>query len=516
MPIDEKEFFQQATMRICGTLELERALGNCFAYLQQYIDLDAIFLHYFDPNNETTVVHAEADHEGGRKREASMAMDPRLLRIIRDNEIPELQLMNRANEHRIGRLILQTAGVTEPCSVILMRLVVDDRWLGGVTMAAYGWDRFTENDLNRIAQLKVPFGIALSNSRRYQELLALQQQLADDKQYLQHELEKQAGQEIIGQHGGLQRVMEQIYRVAPLTTPVLLLGETGVGKEVIANTIHRLSRRSQNNFIKVNCGAIPDNLIDSELFGHEKGAFTGAIERKRGRFERAHQGTIFLDEIGELSWDMQVRLLRVLQEQQFDPVGADQSVQVDVRVIAATHRDLEAMVRDNTFREDLYFRLAVFPIYVPPLRERKMDIPALTQHFIREKYQPLGAATLPLLAPGALERLQAYDWPGNVRELENAIEREIIISDGRPLTFNHLTNHHDHRRAGPESASADDSPRRLNEVLYNHISRVLRQTNGKIDGPDGAAALLDVHPSTLRHRLRKLGIPFGREQKIRP
>ncbi|MDY6824731.1 MAG: sigma 54-interacting transcriptional regulator [Thermodesulfobacteriota bacterium] len=513
MSVDEKEFFREATIRICGTLDVERALDNCFSYLKAFIDLDTIYLHYFDPQQASTVVLAEAGHQGGQKRDVAVAIEPELMKIIKHNEMPDLQLMNRANNHSIGKLILQSAGVADPCSIILMRLVVDDEWLGGVTIAAYGWDRFTENDLALISHLKVPFGIALANSRRYQELLKLKHQLADDKEYLRHELEKQTGHEIIGQDGGLSLVVEQVYRVAPLSTPVLLLGETGVGKEVIANTIHRLSTRHNGNFIKVNCGAIPENLIDSELFGHEKGAFTGAVERKRGRFERAHQGSIFLDEIGELSMDMQVRLLRVLQEQEFDLVGADKSVRVDVRVVAATHRDLAAMVAENRFREDLYFRLTVFPVYVPPLRERKEDIPALTQHFIREKHRQLGGGVYPTLAPGALERLQAYDWPGNVRELENAIEREIIISAGDPLQFKHLDPQNRGKAGHPHSAGENSPPLPLNDVVYRHITSVLEQTGGKVDGTDGAAAVLGVNPSTLRHKMRKMGIPFGRKQR---
>ncbi|MDY6904240.1 MAG: sigma 54-interacting transcriptional regulator [Thermodesulfobacteriota bacterium] len=511
MKVDEKEFFRQATIRICGTLELERALGNCFEYLKEFIALDAIYLHYFDSKKDSAVVLAEAGEHGGRKRDAPMMLSPYLMKVIKNREMPELQLMNRANEHHVGKLILESAGVVEPCSIILMRLVIGEEWVGGVTIAAGGCDQFTQEDLSLMRHLKVPFGIALSNGRRYQELLRLQQQLTDDKEYLRQELEKQSGNEVIGQDGGLKMVMEQVKRVAPLSTPVLLLGETGVGKEIIANVIHRLSGRRDNNLIKVNCGAIPENLIDSELFGHEKGAFTGAVERKRGRFERAHNGSIFLDEIGELSLDLQVRLLRVLQEKEFDPVGATQSLKVDVRVIAATHQDLEAMVSSRTFREDLYFRLAVFPIYVPPLRERKGDIPALIQYFIREKYKQLDARTYPTLAPGALERLQAYDWPGNVRELENAVEREIIISGDAPLTFSQL---HMPTVENPPAGATDHTGAqgltRLDDVLYHHITRVLKQAGGKVDGKDGAAALLGIHPSTLRHRMRKLGIPFGR------
>ena len=300
----------------------------------------------------------------------------------------------------------------------------------------------------------------------------------------------------------------------------LVVGETGTGKEVIAGAIHNLSPRKSGPFIKVNCGAIPENLVDSELFGHEKGAFTGALSRTRGRFERAHGGTIFLDEVGELQLDAQVRLLRVLQDKEIERVGGTEPIKVDIRVIAATHRDLETMIKDGTFREDLYFRLNVFPIIIPPLRERTGDIPSLVQYFMQKKSREIGRKGIPSLAPGALEQLIAYPWPGNVRELENTVERTLILNQGELLAFHNL-----HILLKPElrieqgvGSKIHSSPQRkdslaLDEVVSKHIRQVLDMAGSKVEGAGGAADLLQINPSTLRKRMRKLGIPFGRKAK---
>jgi transcriptional regulator with GAF, ATPase, and Fis domain len=303
-----------------------------------------------------------------------------------------------------------------------------------------------------------------------------------------------------------------IHQVAALDSPVLIMGETGTGKDVIANAIHYSSARSEGPFVSVNCGGIPDTLMDSELFGHEKGAFTGALSQKRGRFERAHNGTIFLDEIGELPLQAQTRLLRVLQTKEIERVGGVDTISLDIRIIAATNRDLETMVKNDEFREDLWFRLNVFPIYVPPLRERTVDIPALIQHFINQKAKELKLASIPTIAPGAIDSAMSYRWPGNVRELQNVIERALILNPQGPLAFEGLATH------TPHAAASADAPRlesyNLDETIAHHISRVLQITNGRINGPDGAARLLGVNPSTLRNRMKKLHIDYGRKSSV--
>jgi transcriptional regulator with GAF, ATPase, and Fis domain len=323
-------------------------------------------------------------------------------------------------------------------------------------------------------------------------------------------LQRISGYEIIGADFGLKQVMEKVRSVASLLSPVLLLGETGVGKEIIAGAIHNASSRRSGPFIKVNCGAIPGTLLDSELFGHEKGAFTGAVSQKRGRFERASGGTLFLDEIGELPLEAQVRLLRVLQEKEIERVGGTEPIKVDIRVIAATHRDLETMIRKGIFREDLYFRLQVFPIAIPTLRERRGDIPGLVQHFIHKKAQDLKLTAIPPLAPEAYDQLLAHRWPGNVRELENAIERAIILKRDGPLSFPDLGPRQEAQAATAPVMPTGESYN-LDQVTAAHIRRVLKVTDGRVEGKEGAAELLGINPGTLRHRMRKLKIPFGRK-----
>jgi transcriptional regulator with GAF, ATPase, and Fis domain len=290
----------------------------------------------------------------------------------------------------------------------------------------------------------------------------------------------------------------------------LLLGETGVGKDVIANAIHYSSPRKDGPFVKVNCGAIPETLLDSELFGHEKGAFTGAISQKRGRFERADKGSLFLDEIGELPPQAQIRMLRVLQYKELERVGGTNPISVDIRLIAATNRNLEEMVGQKQFREDLWFRLNVFPIRIPPLRERRGDIPALVHHFVERKSRELKIPGPPPLAQGVIDRLTAYDWPGNVRELENLVERALILSQGEPLTFDDLG---EEKTKPCATAGPEDKTLRLDAVISSHIRRVLEMANGRVHGKGGAAELLGINPSTLRYRMNQLKIPYGRKSK---
>jgi len=347
----------------------------------------------------------------------------------------------------------------------------------------------------------------------FDELNQLKDIMADDIRYLHRRLLRSAGEMIIGEDFGLKKVMEMVRGVAPLDSPVLFQGKTGVGKEIIANAIHHLSNRKVGPFIQVNCGAIPDTLIDSELFGHEKGAFTGAIAQKRGCFERAHLGTIFLDEVAELPLQAQVRMLRVLQEKKIIRVGGSKQIEVDIRIIAATHQDLEEMVKKKLFRADLRFRLNVFPITIPPLRERKDDIPALIHYFIEKKAKELQIPGPPRLAHGAINRLNAYLWPGNVRELENVVERALILEREGPLTFEDIVWMDEEPDQG-ETDARDDEVLNLDLVNRVHIEKILKRTKGIIHGPSGAAELLGLNPSTLRHRMRKLGINHGRKKIV--
>jgi PAS domain S-box-containing protein len=333
----------------------------------------------------------------------------------------------------------------------------------------------------------------------------------DDNRYFQRELYKLTGDIIIGANFGLKDVMDKVQVASTVDSPVLLLGETGVGKDVIANAIHFSSERKDGPFIKINCGAIPETLIDSELFGHEKGAFTGAINQKRGCFERAMNGTLFLDEIGELPFQAQVRFLRVLQDKVIERVGGSGEIKLNIRVIAATNRDLQEMVANGRFREDLWFRLNVFPVTIPPLRERKMDISALLQYTIEKKTKELKLHTIPEVLPGAIEYLLEYDWPGNVRELQNIVERELILNPNGPLRFDGF-NAHKPEKANTRLATDYTGSKKLDDVVASHIQNVLALTEGRIHGSEGAAYMLGVNASTLRNRMNKLGIKYKKNR----
>ncbi len=508
--MEESDFFREVTLRICGSLEIEKALWICLLYVREVMPADQLILTIYNRELGTVRVVATASSVGGALHSDDTPL-PRGLRMeIEDAaKYPRVRIANDVFQDPILGLIARQRQ-WEPSSVIVNRLLIEGQYMGALSVRAFGKGRYTEEHMRLWRLVNEPAAVALSNSERYRELCARRDLLADDRNYLQSELRRGVGVDVVGADFGLRDVMEKVRSVAPLLSPVLLLGETGTGKEVIANAIHSLSPRSEGPLIKVNCGAIPETLIDSELFGHEKGAFTGAISQKRGRFERAHGGTIFLDEVSELPPQAQVRLLRVLQEKEMERVGGTRGIHVDVRVISATNRDLEDLVTQRFFREDLYFRLKVFPIALPPLRERKGDIPALLQYLIKKKAAEMVLPTAPALAQGAIDGLMAYDWPGNVRELENAIERAIILSRGGPLRFDQILAP---LRSATDTGFGNHEPvLTLNEVQARQIRRVLEKTGGRVEGKGGAADLLNVNPGTLRHRMRKLGIPFGKRK----
>jgi transcriptional regulator with GAF, ATPase, and Fis domain len=372
----------------------------------------------------------------------------------------------------------------------------------------------------RMRALLEPLAAALANDKRLGELQTLREAAEADRRALLSRFgRRDIGEAVVGAEGGLATVMERVALVADSDVPVLLLGETGSGKEVVARALRNRSRRASGPFERVNCGAIPAGLIDSDLFGHERGSFSGATAQRRGWFERSSGGTLFLDEVGELPPDAQVRLLRVLQDGSFERVGGEQPVHVDVRVIAATHRDLRAMVEAGRFREDLWYRLAVFPIEIPPLRDRLEDIPALATHFALRACERFG--TRPLAPTEAdLELLAAYDWPGNVRELATVLDRAVILGGGERLELAKAlgTGARQGRETAGRAVSAGSSTAGdeaapilpLGRAMALHIEAALERCAGRIEGPDGAARLLEINPHTLRARMRKLGIDWGR------
>ena len=385
-------------------------------------------------------------------------------------------------------------------SMCWVPLLVGDRGIGTIGIASLQPAAFSAEDAELLSQVAGQIAIALENSFAFEQASQLIDKLEQEKIYLEKEVDSSYRSEIIGHSEGLGAVLEQVRTVAPTDATVLVLGETGTGKELIARAIHRLSRRKDNPFVKVNCSAIPTGLLESELFGHEKGAFTGAIQQKCGRLELVHKGTLFLDEVGDIPLELQPKLLRVLQDQEFERLGSNQTVQVDVRIIAATHRNLEAMVESGGFRGDLFYRLHVFPIHLPSLRERKEDLPLLVRHFAK-KFARRMDRRIGTIPASSIAVLQRWHWPGNVRELENLIERAVILSSNGTLNIPlpQLEKH----------AAEDSSPPpvdTLAEADKAHILHVLRETRGIISGPNGAAARLGLKRTTLNYKMKKLGI----------
>ncbi|WP_165226113.1 sigma-54 interaction domain-containing protein [Aquisphaera insulae] len=401
-------------------------------------------------------------------------------------------------------------------SCLVAPLVAEDGLLGALILASQSPRAFGEGHETLAAELIDPFAVALENDRRVRELVALREAVeAENRSLLSRLGRHDISESIIGAETGLKEVMEHIQLVAPADAPVLILGETGSGKEVVARAIHVRSRRSAGPFLRVNCGAIPADLVDSELFGHERGSFTGAVADRRGWFERADGGTLFLDECGELPLAAQVRLLRILQDGQFERVGGEKPRHVDVRIVAATNRDLERSVGLGEFRQDLWYRLAVFPIHLPPLRDRLPDVPALASHFALRAARRLGLP--PLVATTEdIGLLLAYPWPGNIRELAAVIERAAILGEGRRLEIARALGASVRPASGPAAvrrvaaAAGPDVDLTLDRAAARHIERVLARTEGRIEGPGGAADRLGVNPHTLRSRMRKLGIDWDR------
>jgi formate hydrogenlyase transcriptional activator len=402
-------------------------------------------------------------------------------------------------------------------SLIVVPLIVRGTSIGTLNLGSQRPMEYGEPEAELLQEVANQLALSIENMREYEEIGRLKAQLERENIYLREEiLGEHNFEEIVGRSAELSAVLHTIDRVAPTHTTVLVLGETGTGKELVARAIHSRSPRHKQALVKVNCGAIAAGLIESELFGHVKGAFTGALERRTGRFELADRGTLFLDEVGELPLDMQVKLLRVLQEQEFEPVGSSRTVKVDVRVIAATNRNLEDEVAAGRFRADLYYRLNVLPIRVPSLRERQSDIPQLVMFFIQRHAKRIGRI-VEGVSRESMDRLTRYAWPGNVRELENVIERALVLSRGDVLDVGRdflpslPAAPPPARTAGPvvpmpAEASVPAGTGTLEDIERAHISATLERTGWVIEGPRGAARILDMHPNTLRSRMKKLGL----------
>jgi formate hydrogenlyase transcriptional activator len=414
-------------------------------------------------------------------------------------------------------------------SMCVVPLALQGECIGLLSLVNQQKDRYSDEDAMFLQEVANQVALAIQNMQSFQEIDNLKARLEKENVYLREELRTEHNfEEIVGNSPALLKVLHAVDQVAPTDSTVLIYGETGTGKELIARAIHSRSVRNGRALVNVNCSAISAGLVESELFGHTKGAFTGALERRIGRFELAHGGTIFLDEIGELSLETQVKLLRVLQEHEFEPVGSSRSIRVDVRVIAATNRDLREAVQAGRFRSDLFYRLNVFPIELPPLRERRSDVPQLVAFSISRFSKRLGKK-IDGVSRESMENLVNYPWPGNVRELQNVIERAVVLSVGPTLWLDRdLMPLAASTKAveGPDTEAADtdasehgradrESPKlllTLDEIDRNHILAALQHTGGVVDGPKGAARILNLHPNTLRHRMDKLGIKGSRHR----
>jgi len=379
-------------------------------------------------------------------------------------------------------------------------LIRQSRAIGTLNLGRLRGDAFTEEDLYFLGQVASQIAIAVENALEYRQVTEAKERLAEQKLYLEDEIRvEQSFEEIIGKSSKLKAVLESVRIVAPADSTVLIQGETGTGKEMIARAIHNLSPRKGQAFVKVNCAAIPSGLLESELFGHERGAFTGAIARKIGRFELAHNGTLFLDEVGDIPLELQPKLLRVLQEQEFERLGSTRTQRIDVRLLAATNANLDQMVAEKKFRSDLYYRLKVFPIDVPPLRERREDIPLLVRYFANKYARRMGKQ-IESIPKDAMDALSHYAWPGNIRELQNLMERAALLTSGPSLKVPLAeilvgSDLHIH---------GDDNV--LKQAEREQIVRALRESNWVVGGAYGAAARLGLKRTSLAYKMQRLGI----------
>lgn len=520
------EVWQQA----CRHIEIGEFVETIVQMFEQDLPLGQILVRQFDFEHASISTVATSSVED----------EPTLSENRRDlsrQELAKLKAWLRKGHviHRGQRMtnplsLVVPEGFTE--DVIAIPLAGEHASNGVLLLLACTGGRFTSKHEHIAEALQEPFSVALENDRRQHEMAALREAAVAERGALLRRLGRQnLDDKVVGEETGLRLVMERVALVTDSDVPVLILGETGTGKEVIARSLHVRGDRQEGPFIRVNCGAIPSELIDSQLFGHEKGSFTGAEQSRQGWFERADGGTLFLDEIGELPLEAQVRFLRVLQDGFVERVGGNTPIHVNVRVVAATHRDLASMVREGKFREDLWYRLAVFPLLLPPLRERLDDIEELAQHFAERAATRFGLA--PAYPDGeALDLLRSYAWPGNIRELAAVIDRAAILGDGQRLEIAKALGWSGERSLTLSIASSPPnladgtgtsslSRKRLSttelpsldEVMRQHIEHVLELTEGQIEGRRGAAAILKINPHTLRARMRKLNLDWS---KFRP
>jgi formate hydrogenlyase transcriptional activator len=487
--------------QIVSNLELRDLLHTLSSIVRRVMQCDAVAVHMPDEENSSLQLFALDPQvcESGGREDHEWLEESRSSERIR--EVFRTRKPIVSGHSGIGHQEASQVNGTETRCGCAVPLISRQCTLGVLELGRRQGRGFTQEDLAFVKQIAGQVAIAIENALAYSEIKALKDRLAREKLYLEDEVRSEHGFEaIIGRSAAIREVLRQIETVAPTDSTVLICGETGTGKELVARAIHERSPRSSNAFVKVNCAAIPAGLLESELFGHESGAFTGAITQRIGRFELANHGTAFLDEIGELPLELQPKLLRVLQEREFERLGSTRTLKTDARVIAATNRDLEECVKASIFRADLYYRLNVFPIYVPALRERSEDIPLLLRHFVQH-YARQMSRTIDTIPSETIAALVHYQWPGNIRELQNLIERSVILSKG-PVLRVPLSGLNSSNGTRPDGARR----RTLEEAEREHILATLKETKWLVSGPRGAAARLGMNRSTLQFRMKKLGI----------
>ena len=511
------------TSRITSSLDLREVLRSIAASIREVIHSDAVVVALLDAASGKFRVFAVDLPQGkGVVREELLVAPSAAHKKAMDTLKPVI--FDTRDRDELGPQLYDIAaaeGVKAACSI---PLVNRGRFLGILSILRTTETVFTPQDVDFLSGASGQIAIAIENALAYREISELKDKLAQEKLYLEEEIRGDIDfEQIVGNSPAIKRVLELVGTVAHSDSTVLLLGETGTGKELIARAIHDRSRRKERTFVKVNCAAIPTGLLESELFGHEKGAFTGAITQKIGRLELADQGTLFLDEVGDIPIEIQPKLLRTLQEREFERLGSTHTRRVNVRLVAATNRDLEKMIVAREFRSDLYYRLNVFPIRIPPLRERKEDIPLLVSYFV-QKFAKQMQKKIDSVPAAVMKALTAWEWPGNIRELENFVERAVILTLGRslaaPLAELRKLRTDEHKSA---TANQDDIARIVKETINalhgssgaaddrtkkqrDQIVRALTEAKGRVGGADGAAARLGINRTTLLARMKKLGI----------
>jgi formate hydrogenlyase transcriptional activator len=497
---DRLELALELTTRLVSNLEFRDLLREVSGSVRRVMKCDAAGVALPEPNDDAFRVYAMdfPSSKGFLTEQTLIPINSPIGVAFRSGQV-ELRSESQIQEYcpEACAASAMQEGLRSGC---FLPLISKDRVLGVLALSRFAKEPFLQDEIDFLTQIARQVAIAIENALAYKEIAELKEKLAQEKLYLEDEIRGEMDFEgIVGQSSALRNVLRMVDTVAGSDSTVLLLGETGTGKELIARAIHERSRRKDRTFVKLNCAAIPTGLLESELFGHEKGAFTGAISQKVGRLELADRGTLFLDEVGDISPEIQPKLLRALQEREFERLGSTYTKRVDVRLVAATNRDLEKMVEDRQFRSDLFYRLNVFPIHIPPLRERPEDIPLLV-HYFAQKHARRMEKQIESIPAAAMTKLMQWHWPGNIRELENLVERAVILTRGTALQF----PAGEFRKANGHSPVVKTSSGDFGE--RDEIVRILREANGRVGGPNGAAARLGLKRTTLISRMKKLGI----------